>query len=211
MVTITVEGTHRLTQPAERGTLALDVAVHGTDRDDVVRRHAEIHNELAGIARERRESGAVVAFEVGSPWAWTDSPSAGPDQRGAPIHHLTSTITLTFTNLEALTADVSAFATRADVGVQQVRWELSDESREGLLDAARVLAVQDAVRRASSYAAAIRPGVHAQPELRVVVERQVHGGGPGIPMFARADAAGVAGFTTPEIEVEAAIVATFEL
>lgn len=211
MVTIRVEGVHRLTQTAERGVLALDVATHGTDRDDVVRRHAVTHNEIAAVARERRESGAAVAFEVGSPWAWTESPGSGPGQREAPIHHLTSTITVTFTDLDALAGDVSAFSTSPDLGVQQVRWELSDESRERLLDAARGLAVQDAVRRASSYATAIRPGELPVPALMSVVERQVHGGGPGMPMFARADAAGGAGFTTPEIEVEAAIVATFEI
>ena len=211
MVTITVDGIHRLIQPAERGILAIDVAAHGADRDDVVRRHAEIHNEVAEVARERRASGAAAAFEVGSPWAWTESPAAGPDRRAAPIHHLTSTVTITFTDLDALAADVAGFASRAELGVQPVRWELSIESREGLLDAARGLAVQDAVRRASSYATAIRPGESPVPELTSVVERQVHGGGPRMPMFARADAAGAAGFTTPEIEVEAAIVATFEL
>ncbi|WP_203135790.1 SIMPL domain-containing protein [Microbacterium sp. JZ31] len=210
MVAITVEGSHRLTQQAERGVLALDIAAHGEDRDDVVRRHARLHDELAGIARARREGGAAAAFDIGSPWAWADAPTAAPDRTGTPIHHVTSTVTITFTDLAALAVDVAAFAARADLGVQPVRWELSDETREGLLDAARGLAVQDAVRRARSYAAAIRPGEDVEPALASVTERQVHGGGPGVPMFARADAAGIA-FTTPEIDVEAAIVATFEL
>jgi hypothetical protein len=210
MVTIAVEGTHRLTLPAERGILALDVAAHGPDRDDVVARHAQLHNEIAGLARARRDAGAAAAVEVGSPWAWIDAPSGGPDGQTAPVHHVTSTIAITFTDLVALAEEVSRFAARAEVGVQPVRWELSDDSREGLLDAARGLAVQDAVRRARSYAEAILPGADAEPALVSIAERQVHGGGPGVPMFARADAAG-AEFSTPEIEVEAAIVATFEL
>ncbi|WP_309069655.1 SIMPL domain-containing protein [Microbacterium sp.] len=210
MVTITVEGTHRLTQRAERGVLALDIAVHGEDRDDVVRRHAHVHGELADVARQRREAGVAVGFEVGSPWAWTDGPGAGPDQRSTPVHHLSSTITITFTDLAALAADVAAFAARADLGVQPVRWELSDDTREGLLDAARGRAVQDAVRRARSYAAAIRPDGPAEPVLTSVSERQMHGGGPGLPMFARSEASGIA-FTTPELDVEAAIVATFAI
>ncbi|WP_345752442.1 SIMPL domain-containing protein [Microbacterium rhizophilus] len=209
MTTITVEGSHRISQAAERGILALDVAAHGPDRDEVVTRHRMLHEEVAGIARDRRRSNVAAAFEIGSPWAWTDP--TGPDpQRPAPVHHVTSTITITYTDLAALAAGVSAFAARADLGVQPVHWALSDESREGLLDAARGLAVQDAVRRARSYAAAILPGVVAEPTLLSVTERQVHGGGPGVPMLARADS-GVAQFSAPEIEVEAAIVATFEL
>ncbi|GGH46675.1 SIMPL domain-containing protein [Microbacterium album] len=210
MVTITVEGTHVLAQPAERGALALDVAAQGADRDDVVARHAALHNELAGIARGRRDAGVASAFDAGSPWAWTERPHTGPDRQGPPIHHVTSTITVTYVDLDALAADVGAFAVRAGVGVQPVRWDLSPESREALLDAARGRAVDDAMRRARSYAAAIRPGGPTEPTLVSVAERAVHGGGPGLPMLARAEAAGPA-YTTPEIQVEAAIVATFEL
>ncbi|MEL5991460.1 SIMPL domain-containing protein [Microbacterium phosphatis] len=206
MTAITVEGVHRLRHAAERGILGLEVAAHGPDRDEVVERHAALHTRIAATLAER----PGLELDVGSPWAWTDAPAPGNPEGSVPQHHVTSLITATYSDLEALAADVSAFALRADLGVQQVRWELSDETREGLLDAARVLAVQDAARRARSYAAAIRPGVHAEPQLTAITERQVHGGGGPLPMFARADGGG-AQFSTPEIEVEAAIVAVFEV
>lgn len=207
MTGITVEGVHRLKHTAEHGVLGIEIAAHGADRDDVVRRHAELHTEIATTLGERD----VQKLEVGSPWTWTDVLSPGNPEGSVPQHHVTSMITATYTDLEALAADVSAFALRPDLQVQQVRWELSDATREGLLDAARVLAVQDAGRRARSYAAAIRPGVHAEPTLVSITERQVHGGGGAMPMFARADMGAGVQFTTPEIEVEAAIVAVFDV
>ncbi|MCD1268217.1 DUF541 domain-containing protein [Microbacterium sp. MEC084] len=211
MITITVEGAHRVARAAERGALTLEAGAHGDDRDAVVARHARLHERLAGIAHERRAAGTAAVIDVGSPWAWTDAPApvAGSD-RPAPVHHVTSTIAITYVDLDALAADVTAFAADADVSAHPVRWELSAESREHLLDTARGHAVRDAVRRARSYAAAIRPGEATEPKLVSVVERQVNGGGPGMPMFARAEADALS-FTTPEIEVEAAIVATFEI
>ncbi|MBO3663284.1 SIMPL domain-containing protein [Microbacterium stercoris] len=207
MTAITVEGVHRLTQQAEHGVLGIEVALHGSDRDAVVRRHAELHTEVVTELRAR----GTLALEVGSPWTWSDVLSPGNPDGSVPQHHATSTITATYADLEALAADVAAFALRPELQVQQVRWELSEATREGLLDAARVLAVQDAARRARSYAAAIRPGVHAEPALVSITERQVHGGGGPTPMFARADMGAGIQFTTPEIEVEAAIVAVFEV
>lgn len=211
MVTITVEGAHRVARPAERGVLTLEAAAHGADRDEVVSRHARLHGRLAAVAQERRRIGVAVHADVGSPWAWTDAPMPAPDgHRPEPIHHVTSTVAITYVDLDALAADVTHFAATADVSVQPVRWELSAESREHLLDTARGHAIRDAMRRARSYAAAIRPGDAGEPRLLSVVERQVHGGGPGMPMSARAEADALS-FTTPEIEVEAAIVATFEV
>ncbi|GAA3644912.1 SIMPL domain-containing protein [Microbacterium marinilacus] len=220
MTSITVEGSHRIYRAAERGTLQLTVSLKGTDRDRVVRTHADLHNEVAAAVRARREAGAATWYDAGriSVWAYTPDPTQ-KHPKPVTTHRASSTIEAKYADLAMLADDVAGFSAREGVAVGPVQWSLTEATRTGLQAEAAAGAIADATKRALTYAEAIRPGGGVHLALARVIESHLHGAGGGggfAGTYARGAAMAMADsapaeITTPDLEVSASVVAEFQL
>lgn len=184
---IITTGTAERSLPADRATLHLRVSVTDANREDAVRRAAELHEALVRRAEALVSAGDAERFEADP---LTTSSSSWEENGARRTEHYASAgvrvLLLRLDQVGALTAELST------AGVDpSVEWRLSDELRGEVESELRGEAVVDARVRAEDYAAAIGTALGAVLEVR---EPGSAGGSGGSDPLRRAlRASGLAG------------------
>jgi uncharacterized protein len=215
-VQISVRGKAEVRVPPEWVTVSLTVQAEGSDRAPVL---AAVGAAEAAV---RAEIGPLFSPEHGpiSWWTgdqlrtWSERPWQEPGRRLPPTHYATMEHQVRFVDFTALGEWLARVAVLDGVTVGGLEWGLPAERMDELTERARAEAVNDAQRRAASYAAALglgapRPvavadagmlGRHFQPEgfERAADLSFSAKGGPG-----RVD------LTTQDVVVTAAVDAQF--
>jgi uncharacterized protein YggE len=213
---ITVQGTARERHAAERAVVQLSVAHDGPAREAVVRTvTATAESVRTGLEPLHAEGGPVASWTSDRIAVWSDRPWNDAGKQLPLVYHASVGFTATFTGFDELARWVEEVALLDGVSVGSISWELTDTTREELLERVRTRAVQDARAKALVYARAaglteVRATAIADPGLLGSPDQPT----PGVPMarmaFAAKDATGGSlTFTPDEIEVAAAVDARF--
>lgn len=209
MPVITVEGKSSIFRAAERGTLSITLSTRGSQRAETVKRHNERHNALVALAVSRRDATAATWFQAGRVGTWTYTSTDDGIQ-----HRASSTVEIKYRDFEALAEDVARLA-EIDGTFVHVQWALTEDTKRELTAVAQGRAIADATGKGRSYAEAIRPGAQNEISLTRVTEAHLARTNSAVTgSYTRGSAGGSSGqaqITTPDIEVEAAVVAEFVL
>lgn len=176
-ITLAVHGDATIHHPAERGTVRAVLSFDGIDREPIVRATTALHERITAAAAAHQQSGAAtwwsadrVAFSAYKEWT-----KNVPKQR----FRAGATVEVKFRDFAALSAWVTELG-ETDGVAAHVTWALTEVTRVDLERRVRIDAVQEALRRATDYAASLeRPA----PRLVAVYEPGLRpgtgsGGGP---------------------------------
>jgi uncharacterized protein YggE len=216
---ITVRGTHRVLRLAEQASVSAAAQHEGPRRETVLAATSATSARLREAIEPLAASGAVAGWSTDRVIVRVDRPW-GDGKRLAPVYSATVGLRAVFVDVDALGRWIEDVAPLDGVEISGPTWELTDATRDALLDEARIGAIRDAVRRAgvSATAAGLGPVVVtaiADPGLLAADPGASGGAGSapgGMPklMMARSDAGGAGFSLTPEeLEVSAEVEARF--
>jgi uncharacterized protein YggE len=175
---ITVQGTHVAWYDAERATVEISAAFDGPKRDEVFARAtqaaADVTAEIAPL--HDPATGPVTWWSSDRVNVWSDRPWNNDGKRLPLVYHATIGIRAKFSDFAALSRFVEKLAVMEGVNVGTIFWDLTDERRKTVTDDVRRLAVEDAVQKASSYAAAAGVGA---PSVIAMADPGMLGDGSG--------------------------------
>lgn len=202
---IITTGAAARTLAADRATLHLRVSVTDANREDAVRRAAELHAALVRRAEALVEAGEAERFEADP--LTTSSSSWEQDGSRRTEHYAGASVRALLLRLDLVGELTAELAT---TGVDpSVEWRLSDELRRGVESELRREAVADARDRAEDYAVAVGTTLGAVLEVR---EPGSAGGSGGATFadarFARAASPAVV-VTEGQLEVSASVTLVF--
>ncbi|MFD1722883.1 SIMPL domain-containing protein [Amnibacterium endophyticum] len=213
MVLIAVHGAAARFLPAERGTLALGLALEHADREVVVRDVAALHERLVADAKSFVHRGAAT-------WWGSDQVRVHSVRRyrkdsevADVVQAAAAEVRVKFRDFGALSDWVEQAGSLEGVTVADIDWTVTEAHRTQVQREVRVQAVRDATQRAEAYAAAIgAESVELQalwePGLRPGADS--HAGG-GFTTRAMLSASGSSGFELrpDDIEIAAEVTADF--
>ncbi|KAJ6172434.1 hypothetical protein N7470_001501 [Penicillium chermesinum] len=226
-LTITVNGTSRLTRPAERGVMNISVEAEGTDKELVSLQVTSASNEMHKLFTElspKTEAGiataeaAVTHFSSTMLRSWHQTPRGSDGIAVARVYHASSSITATFRNFAAMNDIAGKLILNPHVHIKSIDWELTDATIQSLGQESRKLAMRDAIQKAEDYADVIG---------RKVVVTEINSGGysgdlnvrcmmataPGGALFGRSSPApehDSLDLTPQEIKIEGSVSVKFE-
>jgi hypothetical protein len=159
-ITLAVHGDATIHHPAERGTVRAVLSFDGIEREPVVRATSALHERITAAAASHQQSGAAtwwsadrVAFSAYKEWN-----KNVPTQR----FRAGATVEVKFRDFGALSTWVTELG-EVDGVTAHVSWALTEVTRVDLERRVRIDAVQEALRRATDYAASL-----SRPEPRLV-------------------------------------------
>jgi uncharacterized protein YggE len=187
---ITVQGEYELRHPAERGTVRLQVAYDGEDREEALALATQRHQQLARELRDLQEgaSGPVAQWSSDSLRVWGERPWNQDGRRLPVVYHAQVGVEAVFGELGALSDWVGVVSLLDGVQVEGVTWGLTEARRQTLTQEARRRAVENAVAKATVYATSL--GLSSVRPLALSDPGMLGDGAappqPPQPMFARA-------------------------
>lgn len=213
---ITVRGTAREEQPAERAVVRVAVTRDGPRREPVVTAASATAARVRAGLEPLQTAGAVSTWSSDRAAIWSDRPWNADGKRLPLVYHASIAVTATFVAFDELARWVEETGLIDGVDIGSIAWELTEATRDELLKRVRTGAVHDAQARALVYArAAGLRSVHAtaiaDPGLLVPQE-------PSLPVpagmaVARAstarDASPSLSFTPADLQVTAEVEARF--
>jgi uncharacterized protein YggE len=215
---ITVQGTFDAYHSAERATVTVSVGFEGPERAAVVARTTQGTNALvAGITeRHHPERGPVTWFATDRIRVWANRPFHEKGAQKPLVHHAQTTTRAKFRDFDELARWVERAAVHPGVRIEGIEWALTEKTKTDAVSEVRTRAVEDARRKATTYAEALGLGdlqcvAVADPGM---LGDHSSGGGATPLSFARAGAAEGAGagglsFTPEDIAVSASVDARF--
>ncbi len=176
--TITVQGTHFAWYDAERATVAISAAFDGGKRDEVFARATQA---AAGVTAEiaplhNPAAGPVTWWSSDRVNVWSNRPWNTEGKRLPLVYHASIGIRAKFDDFDALSRFVENLAVMDGVNVGVITWELTEEGGMAVTDDVRRLAVEDAMRKAASYASAAGVGA---PSVIAIADPGMLGDGGG--------------------------------
>ena len=215
---ITVQGTFDSFHPAERATVTVVVGFEGPERSAVVTRTTQGTSALvAGIAaRHDPAHGPVTWHATDRIQVWANRPFNDKGVQLPLVHHARTTTRAKFRDFDDLAQWVERAAVHAGVRIEGIEWALTEQTKQGAIAAARTRAVEEARRKAETYAGALGLGdlrcvAVADPGMLGDNTNSTSGGGQA--MFSRAGKADNGGgglaFTPEDIAVSATVDARF--
>jgi uncharacterized protein YggE len=199
---ITVQGSFRVFEAPERGTVHASVSYEGPAMEPVYDGVArDLDTVKASV--ESLTSGddpAVTKWSARDLRTWSTRPWNQDGEQLPLVHHALVDVNVEFGDFTALSSWVARHVNETDgFAVSRVRWSLTAGRREELLRQVRTEAVKDALRRAQQYADAlelgeVRPIAIADPGM-LGLERR--GGGPDMALMA----APAGRSATPDVEL----------
>ena len=216
--TITVGGSFRHYQRAERGTVTIELAMEGPQRDPVATEATALHNALVARAEHYRANNQATWHDATRVWVRATNKYVGNDKPYLKVFSSSSSITIKFSDFAALAELAAELSRTTGVAAYPITWTLTEPSEKRLLAGARAEAVKDAIASAHEYLAAFSN--HTSPQLMSLIEADLYpqqsshsagafARGSSAAMSAAAPAGSVAEITPSSIEVGAKVVATF--
>lgn len=216
-ISVAGQGEQRTTP--EEAVLHLGVGFDGTTRESVLRDTTDVHERISAKAEHAVDSGAVRVWHAQTvrvePYERRPDESSDPEVR----YRSNADLWITFTDVDALGEWIVEIGNTTGASIAGVTWKLTDETETRLTDRARELAVEDAIKRAATYAKAA--GRSASPALVGLYEpglRPAGGAGPDgaePATMLRGRAAGtpqpVLTLTPADITVRASVTADFDV
>jgi uncharacterized protein len=211
---ITVRGSAVERHSAELAVVRVAVAHDGPRRDAVLAATTASAEIVRGSLEGHADSG-LTSWSSDRVAVWSDRPWNSDGKRMPLVYHASVAFTATFAGSEALSRWVERVAAVDGADVGSVTWELTDGTRDAILERVRTRAVDDARAKALVFARAaglqgVRAIASADPGLLGVAENP---GAPSAPMarmaFAASDSAPALALVAGEIEVVAAVDARF--
>ncbi len=214
---ITVQGSHDAYYPAERATVTVVIGFEGPERAAVVNQATQGTFALvAGIAsRHDPDRGPVTWYATDRIQVWSNRPFNDTGVQLPFVHHAQTTTRAKFRDFEDLAGWLERAAAYPGVQVHGIEWALTEKTKLGAVADVRTRAVEDARRKAQTYAEALGLAdlqcvAIADPGM---LGDHSSGSGGGGAMYSRAAAdvgagAGLA-FTPEDIAVSAAVDARF--
>ncbi len=152
-----VQGRFDAFHPAERGTVTVSVGFEGEDRATVVAGTTRGTSALvAGLGdRHDPERGPVTWFATDRIRVWAARPYHDKGIQKPMVHHAQTTTRATFRDFEELARWVEASAVHPGVRIDGIEWTLTEVTRAGAVADVRTRAVEEARRKATTYAEAI--------------------------------------------------------
>ena len=188
--TITVQGEHTERFAAERAVVISSVHTDGPLRESVFARAVEASDALRNLIEgiHDAEDGPILSWSSESVRVWSERPWNNEGKQLAPVFHSAVDFSATFVDFDALARWVEAAAAIDAVTIGSVSWDLTDETRARVSSDVRTKAVEDAVAKATVYAAAIglsavRAVALADPGM--LGDPSAGNGGMPAPVFAR--------------------------
>jgi uncharacterized protein YggE len=215
---VTVQGIASEKHAAERAVVGLSVAHDGPEREPVIAAvTATAERVRASLEALDADGGPVASWASDRVAVWSDRPWNNEGRQLPLVHHASVGFTATFRGFDELARWVEGVALLDGASVASIAWELTDATRDALLERVRTRAVQDAEAKALVYARAagltrVRAVAIADPGLLGSPEQPAPAGAPmARTAFAAKDAAGGGAltFTPDDIEVAAAVEARF--
>lgn len=214
---ITVQGSFESFHPAERATVTVTVGFEGGDRNRVVELTTQGTTALvAGIAdRHDPGRGPITWYATDRIRVWAERPFNDKGEQKPLVHHAQTTSRAKFRDFDELARWVEGAARHPGVRIDGIDWTLTEQTRTDSIAAVRTSAVEDARRKATTYAGAL-----GLSELRCVAVADPgmlgdhsSGAGGGPVGYARAmkasDEAGGLAFSPEDIAVAASVDARF--
>lgn len=207
-LTITVRGEFEERVPAELGVVRVTVQREASSRgrvaDDLAAAADPIRQRLAALL----DGPSLQAWTSSRAHVWTERPWGNEGTRLDPVHHASIGISATFTDVTALSDWVNELMLADGAQVDGIDWQLSIETASAVRDRVATAAVDDAVSRATSYAAALG---FAEVLPTSVVDAGLRSPEAHAPrmLMATADSRGAADMRPDDVVVTAAVEATF--
>ncbi|MEO7895928.1 MAG: SIMPL domain-containing protein [Pseudolysinimonas sp.] len=175
---ITVQGTHDAWYDAERATVQIAAAFDGPKRDDVFAHATKTAADVTAVITPLSDphAGPITWWSSDRVNVWSDRPWSNDGKRLPLVYHATIGIQAKFSDFDALSRFVEQLAVMDGVNVGGISWDLTDERRKAVIDEVRRLAVEDAVQKAATYAAAAGVGA---PTVIAVADPGMLGDGTG--------------------------------
>ncbi|KAK3309620.1 uncharacterized protein B0T15DRAFT_8701 [Chaetomium strumarium] len=168
-------GTSTLSRAAEQAVLTLEVSSTGptqsgvshevTTTSNLVQSELEAHSSERSTAERAGPTTSPSADEVAvSHWSMSSLSTGsyipwdaqhGEEQQRNPVYTARTTFEVTFGNFARLGQIVSNLANMPHVSVVSIEWRLTTPTRLEMSKASRKLAIEDAVNKATDYAAAL--------------------------------------------------------
>ncbi|GAA4395498.1 SIMPL domain-containing protein [Tsukamurella soli] len=159
-VEITVRGSHRVHAPAERGTVALTVALENRSAESVFAAVAQSAEILTERIRRLHDpvSGPVTWWSARRLETWARRPW-NQDGKELPLkHHARVRFQVKFRDFDALSRFTADAIEVHGVEVDDTVWTLTEKRRDAVVSDVRAAAVRDARARAQAYADALALG-----------------------------------------------------
>lgn len=157
---ITVHGEHTARYAPDIATLALNVNFDGAGRSKVFNDSTSVAEDLRGriTSLHHESAGPVVRWSSDSVRVWGDRPWNSDGKRMPLVYHSVIDFSVTFNDFDALSRFAEVVAEIHGVTIGNLQWELERDNLRAATNDVRSLAVQDAVAKATAYAAAIGRG-----------------------------------------------------
>ncbi len=210
MVEIMVRGEAVERAAAERASVTVQSRWQADAPDEAMSLVAKAHARVAAEARAFAESGAVESWHADRVWVAHHREWVGEGQPQRLVFTASAAVTATFVDVDALGAWIGDLGAEQVHEVSGIEWSLADATERELAGRARARAIEDAVARATDYAAAASL---ASPVITSIREPATGDGGPrplmakgrGIEVMAVSDAGGAIELSAGELEVRAAV------
>jgi uncharacterized protein YggE len=214
---ITVRGRAREEHPAERAVVRVGVSHDGPHREAVVTAATTTADRVRAGLEPLQAAGAVSAWSSDRVAIWSDRPWNADGKQLPLVYHASVAFLATFVEFDELARWVEEVGLLDGVDVGSIAWELTDETREAVLERVRTRAVEDAQARALVYARAaglqsVRAAAIADPGLLSAPEpgTPMPGAAPMARAFAAKDSSGPSLALTPaDLEVTAEVEGRF--
>lgn len=166
MVEITVCGEAVERASAERATVTVQSRWSADTAEEALRVVSRAHAGVVDDARTHEEAGRAESWRADRVWLSHHHEWVGDDKARRLVHTANATVTITFTDFEALGTWIGQLGVEDAHEVGQIAWSLSEQTERERGRAARSRAVADALERAGDYAAAAGLGTPAVSAIR---------------------------------------------
>lgn len=211
---IAVRGEAWVEVPPERARVNIVIEVDGAEKTDIERRASEARNVCIDAAQAGHDpaNGPITDWAAGQLQVWSQRPWNADGVQLPLVFHSRSTLSATFSDLEAVGPWIDAATHDDAVAVAGIDWSITDSTRRELEEGCQRDAVRNAVSKASVYASSLGLGrVHPTEIAEPVVLGAPDAEFGGVSRMALASAPGTpTGFTPEPIRIHVAVNARFE-
>ena len=158
-LTITINGSSKITRPADRGILNISVRAEGSDKELVALQVSSTSNEVHKLFTElspKTEFGNIKAdapvtqFSSTMIRTWYETHDKTSLARSR-VYHASTAVTATFQNFSTMNEIAAKLLQYHDVHIDSIDWALTDATIQALGQESRKLAMRDAIQKAEDY------------------------------------------------------------